>query len=164
MTPITEGQLEFTFTNARSVIKFDDPSTHGVAEMKAVDFVVEFEDFVLFVEVKDPDHTESTPERVEAFRAKLHSGKLLNDLKYKFRDTFIYRWACDELDKPIKYVVLIQMGALQPRTYQLWTDKLRRALPTTEPANWVRRLLSEAWVMNMHTWNTRSPFGSVRRI
>ena len=54
---LTEGDLSFTFNGALSAIQFDDGSTHGLTHcMKAVDFVVEFQDYYLFVEVKDPDH------------------------------------------------------------------------------------------------------------
>lgn len=163
MVELTEGQLEFSFTSALGGIRFDDPTTHQLSIMKAVDFVVEFEDYYLFVEVKDPDDTTTTSENFTAFRTKLTSGKLENNLKYKYRDSFLYRYACGKDDKPIKYVVLLEMQSLSARDYQLWTDKLKRGLPVTGPASWSRQIVNDAWVLNMATWNQIGAFGSVRR-
>ncbi len=164
MVKLTEGQLEFTFAGAICGQKFDDPQTHQLSVMKAVDFIVEFQDYYLFVEVKDPDNTNTTPANRQSFGRKLKSGKLEADLKYKYRDSFLYRWAVSAVDKPVKYVVLLEMASLQSRQYQVWTDKLKRTLPLVGPPTWTNQVVGDVWVMNMNTWNSIGVFGSVRRV
>ena len=63
MNPLTEGKLEFVFEGAVSARKFDGHD-HGLSHcMKAVDFIVEFQDQYLFVEVKDPQNSGATEDR-----------------------------------------------------------------------------------------------------
>lgn len=56
---LRERDLEIDFTNAIDAIVFDQmkadqPGYHGIGQMHRVDFVVELEEAILFVEVKDP--------------------------------------------------------------------------------------------------------------
>lgn len=163
MLRLHEGQLEFTFTDAVHGCKFDDPKTHRASSMKAVDFIVDFTTYDLFVEVKDPDDTGATPARRQTFAEKMRSGTLESSLKYKYRDSLLYRWASDAVRKPIKYIVLLQMERLRPRDYQLLTDRLTRVIPLRGPCTWRRPIVTEVAVMNMVTWNKIGTFGTVRR-
>ena len=57
MTTLCEGNLQMTFPQDAKARKFDEPTSHGLSHcMKAVDFIVEEADRVLFIEIKDPDH------------------------------------------------------------------------------------------------------------
>ena len=167
MVSIREGQLEFTFTDALEVFKFDDPQTHQFSDMKAVDFIVSFPAYYLFVEVKDPDQVIDADPRssqnLESFREKLESGTFEKSLKYKYRDSFLYQWASEKTDKPIKYIVLIEMRQLDSRAYQIWTDKMKRILPVNGPTRWTRQIVDDALVVNMRKWNQIGEFGSVSR-
>ena len=94
MTTLTEGNLRITFPGAMNVRKFDSPESHGLTHcMKAVDFIVEDDDRVLFIEFKDPDHPRATDEEKERFVESFRSGRLDEDLKYKYRDSLLYEWA-----------------------------------------------------------------------
>ena len=68
--------------------------------MKAVDFIVEEENRVLFVEFKDPEHPNAMERDRAKFIQEFSSGELDNDLKYKYRDSFLYEWASDNTNKP----------------------------------------------------------------
>ena len=57
MTLLREGDLEVEFVDANNGRKFDEE--YGLSHcMKAVDFIVEFEDRYLFIEFKDPSTLE----------------------------------------------------------------------------------------------------------
>ena len=57
MTILTEDNLQITFPDDANVMKFDDDKSHGLSHcMKAVDFIVELEDRVSFIEIKDFEH------------------------------------------------------------------------------------------------------------
>ncbi len=103
---LIEGGLEFNFSDAIYGFKFDETDKHnehyhGLSHcMKAVDFIIELENDYLFVEVKDFHD----PER---YRDSEGFKKLKNDLKIKLRDSLLYRFAEDRIDKPVRYLCLI---------------------------------------------------------
>ena len=67
MITLTEGNLRITFPRGTRARKFDEPETHGLSCMKAVDFIVEETDRMLFMEFKDPDDPHATEARREKF-------------------------------------------------------------------------------------------------
>lgn len=164
MTPLREGDLEFDFAGAISASKFDGPK-HGLSHcMKAVDFIVEFPRFRLFVEVKDPDSTEAPVERRAKFAEELCTPKLTDSLTRKFRDSWLYHWATGMDSKRTLYVVLLQLASLQRPALQSLGDNLRRHLPEAGPPSWKRRLVDAVLVMDISSWNQEGTFGTVRRI
>ena len=89
---MTVDGFDFDFMDAIDAFVFDEkdknlPTYHGLSHaMKAVDIIVELENDYLFIEVKDfysPDDYKNG----DCF------NHLRNVLKYKYRDTFLYRWA-----------------------------------------------------------------------
>ena len=99
---IAESDLEFNFSDALDIRKFDDPRCHGLSHcMKAIDFIVELNNAYLFIEIKDPSNPKSGGCNLQKDKEKLTNGEMLKCLQLKFRDTFIYRWAEEKLDKPI---------------------------------------------------------------
>lgn len=163
---LVEDELEFDFTGALDAFKLDDPATHGLSHcMKAVDFVVEYPDYVLFVEVKDPDHSHATPEARRAFARQLQAGRLCNTLAHKYRDAWLYRWASATADKPVRYGVLLQFSGLQPPALMALGDALRKHLPVpaAAPPGWKRALVDAVLVFDIAGWNRHGAFGTVRR-
>ena len=115
---LRERDLEIDFTDAIDAIVFDQmkankPNYHGIAEMHRVDFVVELEKAILFVEVKDPGNPKAQAEGLAKFHGELQDGTLSDTFAAKFIDTFLYRWAEDCLNKPVHYVSLVTLGSSQ---------------------------------------------------
>ncbi len=165
MTLLTEGDLQVEFDDANSGRKFDDE--YGLSHcMKAVDFIVEFDDRYLFIEFKDPQHPSATEERRTEFVANLKRGKLDDDLKYKFRDSFLYEWASGRADKPVYYFVLIAVEDLNARDLSARTDALRREIPVYGPSSnpWIRPLVSGCATFNLESWNRRFPRYPIKRL
>ena len=81
--------------------------------MKAVDWILELPERICFIEIKDPDAPGARDhgDRND-FLQELLSGKLSGDLATKFRDSFLYEWACNRVDKPISYYVIIASADL----------------------------------------------------
>ena len=153
MYRLTGGELEFVFEGAVSARRFDGLD-HGLSHcMKAVDFIIEFRDQYLFVEVKDP-HNSCAPEDcrnqwIEDFT----SSRLDQALKYKYRDSFLYEWCAGRGDKPIVYVVLIALDSLDSADMLSRQDQLRRILPTGTPDPWNRPIAHGCVVLNIESWN-----------
>jgi len=165
---LTEGSLEFEFKNAINGFKFDEMDNsssnyHGLSHcMKGVDFVIEFDDYWLFVEVKDPDHPDTTEERVNKFKEKAISGSLISDLVLKYRDTFLYHWAENKTEKQIMYVCLITLECAL--ISKLMSD-LKRQLPEGSPnTRWKRPIAQSSVIANIDTWNASFKQWSVNRV
>ncbi|OQB39643.1 MAG: hypothetical protein BWY06_01560 [Candidatus Latescibacteria bacterium ADurb.Bin168] len=155
MSVLQEGRLRIDVPNAVSFCKFDGP-THGLSHcMKAVDFIVELADRYLFIEIKDPDNPASNPSDKTEFSNKLQSGKLDEDLKYKYRDSFLYRWASQQIEKPIHYYVLVSLSALGAPELLARTEQLKRKLPLNGPSSgvWKRTMVAQCAVFNIDAWN-----------
>lgn len=66
-----EGDLRLIFEEGLKVNKFDGEE-HGLSHcMKAVDFVVELDDRVLYIELKDPEHPRATEKERKNFQKSL---------------------------------------------------------------------------------------------
>jgi hypothetical protein len=158
---LQEGTLQFDFAGAVDAFKFDEQDRalathHGLSHcMKAVDFVVEYADHYLFVEIKDPND----PNRYGSDHDK---SALINNLTTKFRDSFLYRWAENKLDKPVRYHCLVELDNAQ--TLYLMRQ-LKNQLPTDkQPTRWQRPLAHLCAVANIATWNATFPSIQVTRI
>ena len=165
---LEENDLRFDFSNAIDAFVFDQmdsslPNYHGVNNMSRVDFIVELNEAILFVEVKDPNHPDSTPEILERFLNKLDNGKLGATFASKFMHTFLYRWAEEKLTKPIHYLSLVTLDSAQ--VINLSDDIIRKTPPlgVTVP-RWRKQLFENCQVFNIDTWNDNFPSWQVTRI
>ena len=166
MTVLREGALELTLPHGVQGIKFDDRE-HGLSHcMKAVDFVVEEPDRILFIEFKDPDHPRANTDAREAFLQELRTGGKDDDLVRKYRDSFIYRWAEEADEKPVVYFVLVAASQLDEAMLLARTEELKRKLPVEGPASgaWKRKIVAGCGVFNLETWNKHLPQYPVTRV
>ena len=167
MTTLTEGNLQITFPPDASIRKFDNPESHGLTHcMKAVDFIVEDDDRVLFIEFKDPDHPRTKEKDRKKFVKSFKSERLIEILKYKYRDSFLYEWASGNAGKPIHYWILIGMDHLTETELLARTDDLKRKLPLCGPRSeaWTRPICEDCMMFNLETWNRSLPDFPVSRI
>ena len=167
MTTLREGNLQITFPQGAKVRRFDDKASHGLSHcMKAVDFIVEEVNRISFIELKDPYHPCAKEEDRKKFIDEFRSGVLDENLKYKYRDTFLYQWASGGVDKPIHYWVVIAIENLTPRELSSRTDDLRRKLPLKGPLSgrWERSIVAGCMVFNIDTWNRHQPRFPLSRI
>jgi hypothetical protein len=157
--PLEENRLIFTFLNCIEAVKFDDEKRHGLSHcMSAVDFICEFDDKIVFIEIKDLHQVGVTPERQKKYLERLQSGEIDNALKLKFRDSYLYRLAQEKLSKDIHYYVLLEFDRLDNVARMVRTDRLKRVLPLDGSRfGWVRSLAKVCLVMNIEQWNANIP-------
>ena len=101
---LREMDLEISVDDALNVRKVDDPNRELQHCMKTVDFIIERQDSYYFIEFKDPEHPLATAQARREFIDGIDSGGLDEDLKYKYRDSFLNEWASGRADKPIYYL------------------------------------------------------------
>lgn len=156
---LPEERFEFDFPHAKALYKFDErdkmsPFFHG-GQMKAVDVMAEFSDYQVWIEIK-----EFTPDEIEQMckegnqRKKddiIHLKKhLTENLKYKFRDTYLYRYCEDKMDLPIKYICLTNF---HNELNSFYKKELIKQLPTglLNKKRWQRTLIDKINVMVVDT-------------
>jgi hypothetical protein len=144
-----------------------DGEEHGLSHcMKAVDFIVEMPDRIYYIEIKDPDQTDNETRRRQ-FAADLSSGKIDEELKTKFRDTWIYEWAQRQaLRKPVYYLILIAFEKLTASELSARKSGVERKLPVIGPSNqpWQRPFVRGCAVLNLAAWNRTFINMPVRRV
>jgi len=161
-----EGDIQLTPKRGARMRKFDDAS-HGLTHcMKAVDFVLEMRERVLFIEIKDPDLAQAKPADRDKFIGQFASGTLDMGLVCKCRDSFLYEWARGGVQKPVHYLVLIAIDNLTGAELLTRTDALKRKLPLLEQTGgrWKRAPIAGCAVFNITTWNAHMTDCPVRRI
>ena len=166
MTTYTEGNLQIVINGALNVRKFDGPE-HGLSHcMKAVDLIAEFPDHFLYIELKDPDAPDIPPQARAEFVESLQEGRRDEDMKYKYRDSFLYEWAAGRANKPIYYLVLIAQHDLSPADVDRRSTALERILPLRLPDSvvWNQPIVSGCGVFNIASWNRTFPDYPVRRL
>lgn len=161
MSVVQELDLELNFPNATEVVHFDDSSYHGSSTIKRVDFIVEYNDRHIFVEIKDPDCPGA--KNIEGFRQKLNSGALVQSLSGKFRDTLLFRSLQERNELDVVYIVLISMSCLDPALLLTKQAELKRSIPIRH-RDWRQDCAASCVVMNVEQWRKRFGPGSIRRI
>lgn len=167
MTVLAEDDLQITLPDGAVGRKFDDETAHGLSHcMKAVDFIVEMEDQVLFVEFKDPENPNAQTKDRAVFIKNFLSGQIDGDLKTKYRDSWLYEWAEGRAKKPIYYLVLIGSSALSDADLLARTDSLRRQIPMAGPSDrpWKKPFVAGCAVLNLAAWNKTLPHIPVSRV
>ena len=163
-----EGNIKMNFPLDADVRRFDGPS-HGLSHcsMKAIDFIVELSDRVLFIEIKDPQDPQANPKNSNKTIAEFQSGEMDEIFKLKFRDSFIYEWGADNLnEKPIHFYVLIGIDTLDQALLLNRANSLSSKLPvrSVSAKKWKKHIAEKCLVFNIETWNKFLPDFLVSRI
>ena len=154
-TTLQEGELQIDLPSSARGRKFDD-QTHGLSHcgLKAVDWIIELQDRTYFVELKDLDAAGASRHRQRSeYLEDLETGGKDHALARKFRDTFIYQWASEQVGKPIIYLVVIACHTLDRTMLLNRTEALRRILPSGVQPVWKQAIAEDVLVLNERTWN-----------
>jgi hypothetical protein len=187
VTILIEGSLEFDFSAAIKAYKFDD-NTHGVDPMRKVDFVVEWDEEIWLLEVKDPEDTALPSQRRASIRRKhrrnlqlknmsatdinlknlsIYNEKLLMAYGEKGRDSFLYLYLCAQMQhKPIRLLVLVGMEQLSIRALQTASKWLSYSCALEGPfrRRWTNAYFVDAQVLNLQSWRINFPRVPIRRL
>lgn len=151
MSIIEIDGYSFDFPDAADAFVFDEtdqskPNFHGVTQLKCVDIIAEFEDSYIFIEIKDyddPSISDVKNSQLDHQRKtrQEHFRWLKNYLKYKYRDSYLYRHAEDKVNKPIHYICLTNFD-------NALNHKMQKDLKYELPVGKV----SKRWNQNFPKW------------
>lgn len=160
-----EGNLEIHVSDESVWRRFDDESTHLLSHcMKAVDFIAHLDNSLCFIEIKDPENPFSRKKDSQRFVQRFQAEQIDPDLVYKFRDSFLYEWACDRIPKSPRYYIILAIETLSEGELLGVSERISRKIPLMAPDNlWKRQILETCLVFNMRTWNKHFPQYSIKR-
>lgn len=168
MNKLYESGLQIDFIGALNAMKFDQndsslPEYHDLQNMPRVDFIVEIEDAIYLIEVKDPGRPDAVDVGGTKLLKKIVNGTLEASLVEKYIFSFFFRWAENKLEKSVHYVSLITLESalLQPIIEGL--DK-HLAILSKKSIRWSREPLMSYQVHNLETWREVFPNWPVTRI
>ncbi len=168
MNRLVEDDLQIDFVGAEHVLKFDQndsvhPEFHDLPNMPRVDFIVEMEDSIYFVEVKDPGRPDAVDVSSTKFLRKVVAGTLEASLIEKYLYSFFFRWAETQLEKSVHYISLI---TLESPLLQPIIDGLERQLTnfSRKSIRWNREPLASCQVHNIETWQVAFPHWPITRL
>lgn len=168
MNKLQEYGLQIDFVGAQHAMKFDQndpdqPEYHDLQSMPRVDFIVEMESAIYFIEVKDPGRPGAVDVGGTKLLKKIVEGTLEASLIEKYLFSFFFRWAERRLEKSVHYVSLI---TLESPLLQPIIDGLERQLAnlSKKSVRWGREPLASCQVHNIETWKAVFPDWPVTRL
>lgn len=154
--------FDFDFQGVLNAFVFDEKdkgkSTFHGAPMKAIDVLVETSESYVYIEIKDLHDIDqyditSTDSVIEDKRKAFKWLK--NYLKYKFRDTHLYRYAENKVAKPIHYVCLLNFDNALCNALK---KQLQKELPVGKASKrWTCSLAESVQVVNLDRWEKAYP-------
>lgn len=167
--PEPNADLEFTFPSSLGEYELDQQNVKLPVKMKFVDLVIERDDDILLVEVKDPSHLKSGAKERKTYLRKLKNNELITqELTPKARDSYTYLHLMERDTKPFKYVVLIGLDAFDANIQQVallgFKDRLIANIKEESFEAWKRQHIADCSVYSVTTWNRTFPDWPVTRV
>jgi len=156
-----EGELAFDFSGCVGVERLDRDDRPIPQGMALVDFVVEEQDRLLLVEVKDPSQAPVPAGERAAFLRRMQTRELVHmDLVPKVRDSYTFLHLMGRDTKPFSYVVIIgaEALALDGALLLAFKERLQKRLQCETDVPWVRRYVVECVVVTASNWDAYFPY------
>jgi hypothetical protein len=164
-----EKELLFTFAEGTVWRVLDLQGVRLPVGMALVDFVIERTDDILFVEIKDPSHSQSPIKERNKYLKRLTDDSVLSqELTPKARDSYAHEHLMGRDNKPIVYVVLIGLDAFEREVQRAilnnFSHRLYKSLRTEGEVPWVREHIKQCIVLSVDAWNEEFPDYRVERV
>lgn len=163
------ADLEFSFPDHAIWDELDKQGVKLPVQMKFVDLVIERENDILLVEIKDPSN-KRTPadERARYFKRLSDNSILTEELTPKARSSYTFLHLMERDTKPFKYVVLIGLDAYDPVQQKAlltgFKDRLLADIRCETDTPWRRQHIADCVVVSVDIWNETFADWPVARI
>ena len=167
MSVLREGELEFTFGAAWEAEAFDRKGIPVPKGVHPVDFIVERQDEIVLLEVKDPSASGATGENRQGFVKKMKTKELTHqDLVPKARTTYNFLHLMARDTKPMRYVVVIGTERLpiEPPLLMNLADRLKARIRKEADEAWKREYMFSCIVVATRDIGKALPDCSIRRL
>ncbi|MFY3002170.1 hypothetical protein ACOTIX_23610 [Achromobacter xylosoxidans] len=162
------AELLFSFPDELIWSELDKQGVKLPVRMKFVDLVIERDQDILLVEIKDPSHSKSQDKDRNAYLKRLSDNSVLTqELTPKARDSYLYLHLMERDNKPFKYVVLLGLDAFDPARQKAlmfgFKDRLLTDIREESFEAWRRKHIADCVVLSVESWNQQFPDWQVRR-
>ncbi|WP_228481953.1 hypothetical protein [Lysobacter sp. H21R4] len=163
------AELIFSFPDD---LKWDELDKQGVRlpmKMKFVDLVIEREEDVLLIEIKDPSCSRSPEKERNSYLKRLSDNSVLTqELTPKVRDSYLFMHLMERDGKPFKYIVLIGLDAFDSEMQKAilfgFKDRLMADIRCETVDPWKRRHIDDCAVLSVESWNETFPDWQIQRL
>ena len=162
-----ESELEFSFPDD---LMFEELDRQGVTlpvGMSLVDLVIENENEILLIEIKDPSNSEAPEQARRHYERRIRGGGLITEeLVPKVRDSYTYLHLMERDRKQFKYIVLLCLDAFPNEKALLigFRDRLMTRILKETDVPWKRRYIQDCAIMTLDIWNDIFKEWQVQRI
>lgn len=162
------AELLFNFPDELDWSELDKQGVKLPVRMKFVDLVIERDDDILLIEIKDPSHSKCPDKERNSYLKRLVDNSVLTDeLTPKARDSYLYLHLMERDGKPFKYVVLLGLDAFDPNIQKAvmtgFKDRLLADIRQESFEAWKRKHITDCVVLSVESWNKVFPYWSVHR-
>jgi hypothetical protein len=162
------AELLFNFPEGLNWNELDKQGVKLPVRMKFVDLVIERDQDILLIEIKDPSHSQSKDKDRNAYLKRLADNSVLTqELTPKARDSYLYLHLMERDSKPFKYVVLLGLDAFDPNIQKAvmtgFKDRLLAEIREESFEAWKRKHIADCVVLSVESWNERFPEWPLRR-
>jgi hypothetical protein len=152
------AELLFNFPDDLNWSELDKQGVKLPVRMKFVDLVIERDEDILLVEIKDPSHSRSQDKERNAYLKRLSDNSVLTqELTPKARDSYLYLHLMERDHKPFKYVVLLGLDAFDPNFQKAimfgFKDRLLADIREESFEAWKRKHIADCLVLSVESWN-----------
>ena len=162
------AELLFDFPDGLNRSELDKQGVKLPVRMKFVDLVIERDQDILLVEIKDPSHSRSPDKERNTYLKRLADNSVLTqELTPKARDSYLYLHLMERDSKPFKYVVLLGLDAFDPARQNAlmfgFKDRLLADIREESFEAWKRKHIADCVVLSVESWNQTFPDWPLRR-
>ncbi len=143
---LTKGRYELNFDAATDATVWGEEATKDHSDLLLVDFVVEYDDRYLFVEILDS--------REQNHPGDFRSDVLCERLARMYRDSMFFHSFGDRQPKRVEYAVLYTIPSVDGFLVYALQDELKRRIPLSHPV-WTADSAAECAVMTVEQWKKR---------
>lgn len=164
-----EKELEFIFPTGLKWENLDERGKIKPEGMSLVDLVIERENDILLVEIKDPSCSTTSPHERNNCLLRMQNNSLISeDLTPKVRDSYTYLHLMKRDTKPFIYVVLLGLEAYNDNDVIVllgtFKNRLLRRVKKEIDIPWKREHICDCIVMSVEQWNFYFNEWPVRRL
>ncbi len=164
-----KAELEFKFPDELQWEELDKQGVKLPEQMKFVDLVIERDDDVLLVEIKDPSISRSSDVARNSYLKRLRNNALISEeLTPKARGSYLYLHLMERDQKPFIYVVLLGLDAfdhdVQRAVMTGFKDRLLANIREESFEAWKRKHIADCVVLSVESWNKHFPDWPLTRV
>lgn len=164
-----ESELHFAFPESLSWDELDEQDTKLPIGFALVDLVIERDEDILLIEIKDPSDTKAKEKQQKQYIKRLNNDSIItSELTPKVRDSYTFLHLMERDTKPMIYIVLIGLDAFEDKLQKAvlgnFKDRLLGKIRQETVLPWKKKYIKGCVVMTIDMWNIKFDQWQITRV